>query len=293
MATRLQIAKHDIIAHFDRLPNKFFRRSDLSKILNEQRGFWRLAQNATVQAFIAFLIESAKLRRIDFPFPNRPETCYVWGDVSYLTAFMALKPDAYLCHLTAVKIHSLTEQIPKTIYANIEQPAKRRRDESLQQDRIDIAFRRPVRVSNNIAETPSFRICLLNGMQTQNLGVIDQGTTDDQGKPATVRVTNIERTLIDIAVRPAYSGGVFEVLKAYQLAREAASINRLAAMLEKLHYVYPYHQVIGFYLDRSGYKPSAIDLLRQRPMEFDFYLAHNMGPRDYVKEWRLHVPKGF
>ena len=35
-----------------------------------------------------------------------------------------------------------------------------------------------------------------------------------------IRLTNIERTLIDIAVRPVYSGGVFEVLKAYRLAKD-------------------------------------------------------------------------
>lgn len=33
-----------------------------------------------------------------------------------------------------------------------------------------------------------------------------------------IRVTDLERTLIDIAVRPAYSGGVFEVLEAFKNA---------------------------------------------------------------------------
>ncbi len=28
-------------------------------------------------------------------------------------------------------------------------------------------------------------------------------------------------------------------------------------------------------------------------MEFDFYLAHEMGEPDYVANWRLYVPKIF
>ena len=50
--------------------------------------------------------------------------------------------------------------------------------------------------------------------KTNALGVIEiQGSEDE-----TLKVTGIERTLIDIAVRPVYAGGVFEVLKAYKLA---------------------------------------------------------------------------
>ena len=64
-----------------------------------------------------------------------------------------------------------------------------------------------------------------------------------------LRFTNLERTLIDAAVRPVYAGGVFEVRKAYQLAKEKVSVNRLAALLQKLNYIYPYHQAIGFYLE--------------------------------------------
>jgi len=33
-------------------------------------------------------------------------------------------------------------------------------------------------------------------------------------------------------------------------------------------------------------------VLRRFPMEFDFYLANQMGPTEYVKPWRLHIPKG-
>ncbi len=98
-----------------------------------------------------------------------------------------------------------------------------------------------------------------------------------------LRFTNLERTLIDATVRPVYAGGVFEVRKAYELAKEKVSVNRLAALLQKLDYIYPYHQAIGFYLERAGYKVGLVSLLRRFPMEFDFYLAHDMGQTEYVQ----------
>ena len=192
-----------------------------------------------------------------------------------------------------MQMHGLTEQSPKTTYLNFEQPLPSNSTGELTQKNIDAAFKRRVRTTSYIAETKQFRVCMLNGKKTGYLGVED-GERDDGGrhikKP---RVTNIERTLIDIAVRPVYAGGVFEVLKAYRLAQEKVSVNRLAAMLQQLKFIYPYHQVIGFYLDRAGYKASLLDLLRRFPMDFDFYLEHQMKQTEYVKAWRLHVPQGF
>ena len=156
-------------------------------------------------------------------------------------------------------------------------------------DRIDAAFSRRVRVSNDIAPYKDVQICIVHGQQTGRLGVIEMKGNDAE----TISVTGVERTLIDIAVRPVYSGGVFEVLKAYRLAKDTVSVNRLVAVLKKMNYAYPYHQVIGFYLERAGYKESSIQLLRKIPMRLDFYLEHGITDRDYSKEWRLYFPKGF
>ena len=207
---------------------------------------------------------------------------------------LSLKPHCHFSHYTAVHIHGLTEQVPKTTFLNFEQPLASNSTGELSQKSIDAAFKRPVRVTKYIAETDDFRVCLVNGKNTGYLGVEDNVSSHDYDhRIPGVRVTNVERTLIDIAVRPVYSGGIDEVLKAYRLAQGRMSVNRLAAMLQKLGFIYPYHQVIGFYLERAGYQPQLTGLLRRFPMKFDFYLTHQMPSTEYIKDWRLHVPKGF
>lgn len=186
-------------------------------------------------------------------------------------------------------LHELTEQVPKKYYINFEQNPKMRGEKSLSQQRIKSSFARPWRTSQNIASYKSYKICLLNGMFTGKLGVIET-ESPDEGK---IHVTNIERTLIDIAVRPVYSGGVFEVLKAYRLAQGKVSINKLSAMLERLDYIYPYHQAIGFYLEKAKvYKASQIKLMQRFEMTYDFFLTHQMKNKSYSKKWRLYFPEG-
>jgi len=62
--------------------------------------------------------------------------------------------------------------------------------------------------------------------------------TGSRGEP--LEVTDLERTLIDIAVRPAYAGGVRPVLTAYLRSRSKVSVDRIAKLLRRLDYVYPF-----------------------------------------------------
>ncbi len=287
--SRLKIAKRDIKNHFEGLPYNVLTRKQIDKVLSENRKFWRVSASTTCQYFIDFLIKETKLKIIKFEFPNRNVIRYIWGDASIFKIISSLKPDSYFTHYTAVYLQELTEQIPKTLYVNFEQPARSRINRSLSQQRIKSAFMRPWRTTQNISTYKDYKICLLNGMFTGKLGVIETVTSNREK----IYVTNVERTLIDIAIRPVYSGGVFEVIKAYRLAHGKVSINKLSAMLEKLNYIYPYHQAIGFYLDKAKvYKESQINLMQRFEMKYDFYLTHQMKNMSYSKKWRLFFPKG-
>jgi predicted transcriptional regulator of viral defense system len=287
--TRLSIARKDIVRHFESLAMRVFKRSQIDAILSENRDFWRLGQLMTVSKFIEFLIDRTQLKAIRFEFPSRTILRYTWGDVPIYELVLSLYPESYFTHYTALYLHNLTDQVPKTIYLNFEQPHKLYRDRTLDQSRIEIAFKSPMRTSKNIAIYKDHKICVLNGMYTGKLGVIS--LKGPQGE--NISVTDLERTLIDIVVRPGYAGGVFEVLKAYKLAKDHISVNRLAAMLKKLDYAYPYHQCIGFYLERAKYKKASIELMQKFEIKYNFYLTHYMKDMDYSKKWRLFFPKDF
>ena len=285
--TRLEIAKKDIVGTFESDPRRVFRRRDIEQILAQERGFWRLAQSTTFSAFVDFLAQKTPLHEVRFDLPYKPTLRYVWGDAPLFEIVQSLRPEGYFCHYTAVFLHGFTNQIPKRIYLNDEQQNRGGGGE-LTQVGIDRAFRGKCRTSNNIASFRDYSICVVNGQNTNCLGVENVEAMDGSH----VRVTTVERTLIDIAVRPIYSGGVHEVLNAYASARDHVSVNRLGAMLKRLNFTYPYHQAIGFYLERAGCSPEQLDLLKRFELNFDFYLAHSMGETEYVEQWRLFVPKG-
>ena len=108
-----------------------------------------------------------------------------------------------------------------------------------------------------------------------------------------VPVTNLERTLIDITVRPAYAGGVTSVIQAYRYAQSNVSIFELSKTLRSINYIYPYHQCVGFYMDIAGnyYDDDIKEFLNFKPFEYDFYLDYAIENPVYSQKWRLYYPE--
>ena len=127
------------------------------------------------------------------------------------------------------------------------------------------------------------RFVVVSGKFTNHLGVgVIKGPAGER-----LYTTKVERTLLDIAVRSIYCGGVGEVLEAYRPAplREAAYGDAEEARPPLS--IPPSHRL----LPRAGW-------LRRRGsgsgppgLEFDFYLTYGMDDTVYDKTWHLH-PRG-
>lgn len=298
MASRLQIAKPDIVDAFAQ-GRHVLRTTDIARLLTENRNFWRLAKSTSLNDFISFMIDKTDLRLVRFPFPQREIIGYTWGRVPLLETLLHLVDRGYYSHYTALRIHGLTEQVPKTIYINQEKPPSsgfgHDEDVIYEQEAIDQAFKKPPRATKNEIELPleQCRVVMLQSAYHEGLGIINGTFNDGRERGLPIRYTDLERTIIDIVTRPFYAGGVTEVAKAFENAKDKLAVNKMSAMLKKMGFGYPYHQAIGYYLERAGYKASLVDIFRRQSMVRDFYLTHGLAKTTYCREWRLHVPEGF
>jgi hypothetical protein len=295
--SRLQVIKNQIFQVFEQRPQKVYTFEEVENIYLENKQKWHLPISTTLGKFLNFLQEEEKLvsYRLDFSF--QPTTLFFYGLPTYLEIATRIRPQGYLSHFSALWIHDLIDvDFPKIIYVNDEQKPKLKKDTDLQQGRIDYAFRKPVRSSNNKITIGETAFYLLSGMNTGLLGVIEEEVIirEEGSRSLKVRVTNIERSLIDSAVRPVYAGGTRTVLEAYRRAANKISTQTLANSLQHIGYVYPYHQAVGFYLERSeAYSSEALDVFRCIPRDYDFYLDYEMQDPSYSKEWRIYYPKEF
>jgi len=282
---------------FLELPSSVFNRRELWELVERERESESLGvpPSYTPDTVASRLVDAGYVKEIalvredaELMSSRNQFKRYIVHEPSSLLVGLSLRAGSYLSHTSAVFLHRLTDLIPRTVYANKEQTPKPAPTGPLRQPNLDRAFRNAPRRSTYVFSGYQSTFVLLSGKHSGDLGVNERSIVGE-----TLRFTDLERTLIDIVVRPHYAGGLPAVLEAFRAARDRISVNKLQATLSKLDHKYPYHQSIGFLLQLAGVSKNHLRLLKKQPMEFDFYLAHGIRDTDYDEEWRLYFPRGF
>jgi predicted transcriptional regulator of viral defense system len=265
---------------------KLFSPADLAEIFTQIRTEWGLPRSLTLNKFRDLALETKSLQEVHLTSSYPLHTIrFHTGEFTPYELALSLRPYSYLSHGTAAFLHGLTDNQPEFVYVNQEQSAKEQSG-SLTQAGLNRAFSGKQRQSHFIVTHNKTRIMLLSGKDTGRLGVEEMAGT--QGE--TLELTNLERTLIDMTVRPGYAGGAENVMYSYSRAIKKISVDRLAEIIQELDYVYPFHQAIGFYLQRAGIDLKSLSRLRKLEMNYDFFLAHGMKKTKFDPQWRIHYP---
>jgi predicted transcriptional regulator of viral defense system len=267
---------------------RVFREGELKNLLKGFQPEWVLAQHAAANILIDWMLQHTLLRSLSvrsqiYGFLTR----YTWGEPKALDVAASLTSKAYFSHATAASLHGLLTYNPETIYLNREQSAKPSPSGSLTQEAIDRTFSKAQRLSQDTYQWGTTRATILSGKHSGHLGV----------RPYALRahgnlsITGIERTLIDLVVRPDYAGGPAQVLEAFRRAQSRVSLERLLELLRQLDYRYPYHQAVGFYMQRAGYHEADLAQLEAMARTLNFYLGYGSLDRGFDQRWRVYFPR--
>lgn len=221
-----------------------------------------------------------------------------YTEVSPYEIALSLLSNSFLSHYSALYIHDLTINNPKEIYINREQSKKplNKENAKLTQRKVDYAFSKEMRRTKDIYnfnyQGTQYTVHVLNAKNTNKTGIIKKKPI---GFSKTIQVTNIERTLLDVTVRPKYSGGALEVLDAYHEAKATVDIPKLAEYLKKFDYIYPYEKSVLFYLKNTNFPTNALaifeDLLDKSPNKMiNFYLDYQLIQKEEDKDIGLFYP---
>ncbi len=268
--------------------DEILRSNQIKEILNKCRKDWEGKNPIKSTDFFSFIEDNKLVKKVEMNFPNRKETRYLTEKILDYRTLLSLSPDTYFSHLTAAYFNDLIQKEPNTLYVNTEQSRKKTYASVLEQGSIDIAFRNPARISKNFIELNGKTIYHINSKYSECLGVV---SNPDKIKNVELKYTDLERTLVDMTVRPQYSGGVKNVLEVFKRAAEKIDVEKILTYLKKLNYAYPYQQCIGFYLQRVDFDETKLKNFKGIGMEFDFYLCNEIQQPAYSEEWKLYYPK--
>jgi predicted transcriptional regulator of viral defense system len=257
---------------------------ELDDLLTTRRESWETPERPGNHEIIPLLIENDLLRiaEISSTVYGRKKR-YVLGKVSFLQLASSFYKGSYLSHGTALQLHGLSSF--DQVFVNREQSPKHS-NSRLSQSGLDRAFKGPQRQSCYLFRYGSKTITFLNGKNTNRAGVIE--TRGSENEP--LQVTCLERTLIDVIVRPQYAGGIRNVVRCFEKAKDRLSVAQVAELLGKTKYVYPYQQALGFVFQRIGVPVESLSPLKERSTRFKFYLDYAMKSPLFDRTWKIYYP---
>jgi|SRR5579872_371126 len=270
-------------SHSDRIPLRIFWPGEMSQFLLARRNEWGMP-TVGIEELLKALLRQKLITKAEFT-SNRYGTIvrYIRGEHSPEEMALSLQRDSFLSHGTALSMHGIT--VPgKIMHVNREQSPKTQSSE-ITQAGIKLAFRNAQRQSQYIFDYSRMKYMLLSGKHTNRAGVTQVKTLSGKA----LEVTDLERTLIDIVVRPAYAGGIERVAEAYATLGDSIDVDHLMDLLRRLDHAYPYHQAIGFLLERVG-QSAGFNKLASLGREFDFYLDYRIKDPAFNKKWRIYYP---
>lgn len=281
-----------VIAVLDGQEQRVFGPRELTTLLEDQLAPDVVHISQSPAAKLKTLISAGTLRPIDLYHADRgtprsgtpAQTKYAWRHATQFDVALSLRPQSYISHLSATEIHGLSPRT-RTVYVNKEQSPKPRLNSVLSQIGIDRAFSGKPRQTTYVLTDGKYRYVLLNGKNTADEGVI---RLVQRKRP--LRLTNVERTLIDMVVRPQYAGGAGQILRSTRAARERVRTADLIRILLRLDHAYPYHQALGFYLEAAGFSEDETKGFFELGVKFNFYLEQSSAPTAFNEKWRIHYP---
>lgn len=278
-------------------------RSSIIQILSELKEEEKIPKETSNYNFIKYMVNILDMFDEVVIFDERKGSTVTRYVAKYITVSpyeiaLSLLSKSFLSHYSALYVHDITINNPKDIYINKEQSKKPNKKEHKQitQGRIDYAFSKKMRattlVYNFQYKGEFFRVHMLNSKHTQNTGVSVKRPINFSKK---IRVTNLERTLIDVVVRPQYSGGVKEILDSYIRAKKHLNLDKLIEYLNKFDYSYPYFKSILFFLKYANYNQKILDDFHKKydkdlNNSVNFYLDYQIVRKKLDNDIGIYYP---
>jgi len=203
-------------------------------------------------------------------------------------------PAGYFCNLSSIYFHSLTNQIPKTIYICNETISGHLKTKAagMNNSLLRRAFIKPHRHTSYVFAVNNCEIVVVDRKKKSDHGIVKIHAHNTL-LPNNSRITSVERALIDAVVSPQYNGGIVSVYTYFKKARQKMDVAKLMDIYRKLDFVYPYSQVLGFFLDNIGLQNQAADIFNVYPPQFKFFVDHNAKASwSYDEKWKLYYPNG-
>jgi len=245
--------------------SNIYSQKDLYILLYTLKQKRLVAQDLTTTTFFRFLQEHLHINTYSVYSDKIKKERYSIDELNNYELCDSFEKNSFFSMTTALNIQGFSSFMDNFIFYSKELTPKHNsypEDKSLKQHNIDNAYSKPYRKTKNIAEYNNSYFVYLTPKHTSQVGVI---------KYKDFYLSSINRVLIEMIINIQYFKNYVTIIDCFKPIANKLNIDEIFAILDDFHLLYPYFQLIGFTLEKLGYKREQLSKFKDKTKDLIFY----------------------
>ena len=202
-------------------------------------------------------------------------------DIPDETLLLSLKKRAFLSMSSSLNYQGLSSYRDDFVFISQEQSPKEDYNHSkLTQEAIDNAFSKDYRRTKKVGKYNNKHIVFLEPKNTKEFGVIEING---------IKVSSVSRALVEMVVNVQYFRNTKELISVFKKIKSNIDIDEVFDIVEKFDFIYPYHQSIGYILEKIGFKREKLYKFKECVSKLNFYTDKKQDNYKYIAYWKMYV----
>ncbi|RLA80207.1 MAG: hypothetical protein DRG78_11420 [Epsilonproteobacteria bacterium] len=268
------------IEHILLTTQKAYSQKELAVVLEYIKEKRLIAQDTQSRVFFNTLLDQLQLKTYSIASERINKERYSLQVLSKFGFISSLEKDSFLSMSSALNIQGLSLYRDDFIFYSKELNDRGAHlEDDLSQEEIDIAFKRPYRITKNIAKYKGKNIVYLTPKNTRHCEVIDFNG---------FQVSSINRALVEMIVNVQYFRTFNDIIKCFIPIKDKLSINKVFHVLLSFDFIYPYFQLLGFALERIGFNKDDLNIFKEQVSNLIFYTDKNQSKYIFNDYWKIN-----
>ncbi|HFU75293.1 MAG TPA: hypothetical protein ENK66_03515 [Arcobacter sp.] len=263
------------------LKKKLYSLKELNLLLNQLKERGLIAQNISSRAFFALLQDRLNLKTHSVSSEKINKVRYtLYSDIDTYDFVSTFEKQGFFSMTTALNIQGLSNQKNEFIFFSKELSLKsHQKKDLLTQKDIDHAYKKRYRFTQSIAAYKDKHIIYLTPKNTNQFEVIRSNG---------YLVSSIHRAFFEMIMHVQYFKNFDTVIKIFEPLKDKLEPKKIFYTIESFDPIYPYYQLVGFALNKIGFKNEDLFFFKKNVSDLKFYTEKNKQQYAFNAYWNIY-----
>lgn len=273
------INKNKIINYIKIYPF-YYSKNDLQEVLYLLKEKKLVSESLYFDKFFNKLIDN-NLQTYTLKIKDKYYTRYSLIDSFDEYKFAAtISKKSFFSMTTSLNIQKLSDYRDDFIFISKELNKRNLISTGLEQKNINNSFKnKNYRYTNNIGQLNNKNYILLSPKYSNNYEIIEFNG---------FKVSSINRVLVEMIINIQYFQSSENIIQIFRPIKDKLDLLKIFTLLNKLNYIYPYYQSLGFFLEKIGFSKKELKIFKNETSKFDFYTEKLKESYLYDDYWKIY-----